>query len=309
MMNGDSFDEVFARLIEHIDDDPEYICSPRGQKIKEILGTTIVLWDPRARVLANAARDANYGFAVGEFFWYLSGKQDLGSMLYYNKRMGNFSDDGFTLNSAYGFRTRVARHTSSPTESITQWEACRRTLLADPDSRRAIMVIGEAGDFAWASGNGSKDVPCTLSLQFFIRDNELHLHAAMRSNDAMWGLTYDLFSFTLLQEVMLLELREQGMSNLQLGRYVHTAGSMHVYEHHFEMAKRVCDTYVSEGFRRAAPMEPVSLKELFLLGDEEEALRTGKIERIDEAQYSGGTRWLAERLNEHRRKRDAERGR
>jgi hypothetical protein len=81
-------------------------------------------------------------------------------------------------------------------------------LLKDHDSRRALVLINRANDQIYAVDHGSKDVPCTLSLQFFVRDNKLHLHAHMRSNDVFWGLTYDLFSFTMLQEVMMLELRD-----------------------------------------------------------------------------------------------------
>ena len=45
----------------------------------------------------------------------------------------------------------------------------------------------------------SKDIPCTLSLQFFLREasDQLWLHtiATMRSNDAWLGVPYDTFNF------------------------------------------------------------------------------------------------------------------
>ena len=313
---GDNFDELYMRVLHDINEHPEYETAPRGMKIRETIAPTLVLLDPRARLLANPAREANYGFAVGEFIWYLLGKNDLETMIYYNKRMKDFSDDGRTLNSAYGFRTRFVDNVYDINKAVTQWDACRKTLIDDPDSRRALLIINRAEDNTKAAMLGSKDVPCTLSLQFFIRrplmegqPRRLVLHAHMRSNDAVWGLTYDLFSFTLLQELMLNELRIYGMEDLELGEYIHTAGSLHIYERHFEMASAVVQNYLSPGFKAAAPMEPIANPELAVLAKQEEALRTGRVAKLDEACFGGGVRWMAERLNEHRRKRDDERGR
>lgn len=314
---GSNFDHIFAKVISSIMNKPEHVCSPRGIKVNEILAQTFALDNPRSRLLALSARDANYGFAVGEFFWYWLGKQDLESMLYYNKRMGNFSDDGFTLNSAYGYRTRQQKfevgRVDGPGHMVsnqtTQWAAVKKTLLEDPDSRRAILIVGVPGDYTVGAYKPSKDLPCTLSLQFFIRDNRLFLHTTMRSNDVVWGLTYDLFSFTLLQECMMLELQAAGMTKLKLGAYYHTAGSLHIYEHHFKMASEIVKEYLSQGFVPAKPMDPISLEELASLADDEEALRVGKVAQIDQNRYSGGVRWMAAQLNAHRRKRDDERER
>ena len=311
---GWNFDHLFARLVTDINNDPEYDTSPRGMRVKELIAPTFELTQPRRRLLRSPARKADYGFAVGEFLWYWSGKNDLETMLYYNKRMNQFSDDGRTLNSAYGFRMKEQYDFEiggypGDGSSVSQWEACVKTLCQDPDSRRAIIIINEPMDEVIATGRGSKDVPCTLSLQFFVRNRKLHLHVNMRSNDVFWGLTYDLFSFTLLQECMLLELRRAGMKDLELGSYTHCAGSLHIYERHFEAAQAVGDEYLSKDFIEAPPMEPFTLEELASLVEQEEGLRTGKVAQLDEAQFGGGVRWMAAQLNQHRRKRDAERER
>jgi thymidylate synthase len=300
---GENFDDVFADLLYDVSNYPQFVCSPRGQKIKETLAKTVVLVDPRARLICNPAREANFGFMAGEFLWYWQGRSDLDMMLYYNKRMGDFSDDGVTLNSAYGKRILTRE------ESISQWEACVKTLSEDTDSRRALMLINQPHDNIHASLFGSKDVPCTLSLQFFIRENNLHLHVHMRSNDVIWGLTNDLFSFTMLQECMLLELKETGkFSDLQLGTYYHTAGSMHLYERHFELADRILAGHLEMKKKNYIyPMSPLmSLDELRKLCRDEEELRKGYIKKIDLTKYRGACNFLAEQLNAHRQKRDAE---
>ena len=85
---------------------------------------------------------------------------------------------------------------------------------------------------------GNKDVPCTLTMHWFIRENKLHLIVNMRSNDIILGFTNDVFQFTMMQEAMMLRLRET-YPDLELGNYYHNAGSMHIYDRHFEMAQSI----------------------------------------------------------------------
>lgn len=312
-IQGWSFDSIYFHLLKQLSESPQYICSPRGQKIKENLAVTLVLDNPRARLLSCKKRNTNYGFAVGEFLWYWQGKQDLETMLYYNKRMKDYSDDGETLNSAYGHRLKGAQDLPlGGISSISQWEVAVATLKQDSDSRRAVLHINRGSDQLRAVLHGSKDVPCTLSLQFFVRQNRLELHVHMRSNDVMWGLTYDLYSFTLFQECMLLELQqEEKFKDLRLGAYYHTAGSLHLYEPHFEQAAEIVREYGLgvELQRSQKPLE--SLHDLDRLAEVEESLRTGSPPKVVSTYLTAGldttAEWMADRLLDHRIKRDAER--
>jgi thymidylate synthase len=65
------------------------------------------------------------------------------------------------------------------------------------------------------------------------REGRLHLIVQMRSNDVVWGLPYDIFLFTMLQEMLALRL------GLGLGVYIHSVGSLHLYEKHFKLAENV----------------------------------------------------------------------
>lgn len=310
VVQGDTFDSIFETVLLELNEDPHHVCSPRGSKIKENIGMTLVLENPRARLLSSKTRDTNYGFAVGEFLWYWQGKRDLATMKYYNKRMTNFSDDGITLNSAYGYRLRKRYffpHETAPGQGMTQWEVTKRTLTEDPDSRRAVMLINQPEDEVGAWVHGSKDVPCTLSLQFFIRDNKLDLHAHMRSNDVMWGLTYDLFSFTLMQECMLLDLKtNEKFKDLQLGKYIHTAGSMHLYETHFEQAKKIVEEYSQLDLDRPPQEALVGLGELEIVCNAETDIRRVGSPLHVTSGLSNTAAWMVEELVKHRQKRDAE---
>lgn len=95
-------------------------------------------------------------------------------------------------------------------------------LSFDPGSRQAVMTIFDTNrDVVPAA---ILDVPCTLSIQFFIRDDTLLARVSMRSNDAWLGLPYDLFQFISLQAAV------ASILGLPMGAYHHTVGSMHLYE-------------------------------------------------------------------------------
>jgi thymidylate synthase len=76
-------------------------------------------------------------------------------------------------------------------------------------------------------------VPCAASLQFLVRSGKVHAILNMRSNDAIWGKPYDIFLFTMLQELLACEL------NLEMGTYTHSAASIHLYERHFDLANKI----------------------------------------------------------------------
>ena len=81
--------------------------------------------------------------------------------------------------------------------------------------------------------DASLDVPCTLSLQFFIRDEKLHMIVNMRSSDLIFGIAYDIPAFTLFQEILAEQL------GVSLGSYTHMSNSLHIYERHFGMVESI----------------------------------------------------------------------
>src|ERR1041384_5603835 len=217
-----SADEVLAWLSHELVHHGREV-QPRGRRTLEIAPCAFTLSNPRARKIANTHRRWNEALAVGELAWHLAG-----------------SDDGRTIHgSCYG------RKIFGGGAGASQWDRVRAELQHDPDSRRALLAIADPHHDLSAS---SKDVPCLTALQFLIRDGALHAVAFMRSNDLIWGLCYDLYLLTMLQELMACEL------GVGLGQYTHVATSMHVYEQHLEMVRRIAD---SNPPRIAQPMEPL----------------------------------------------------
>ena len=123
-----------------------------------------------------------------------------------------------------------------------QLERVVEILKRKRDSRRAVVQLFDSQDLAGAH----KNVPCTCTLQFMVRDGELHLIVYMRSNDAIWGLTHDVFCFTMLQEIVSRELE------VDLGLYRHMVGSLHLYECHQEEAR----SFLKEGWQSTQAVMP-----------------------------------------------------
>lgn len=276
----------------------DYECSPRGQPVRELTAASFTLTNPRNRLIHSPARAVNYGFGVGELCWYLRGDSDLETLVYYNKRAPQFSDDGKTVNSDYGRRLFGWRAVGGVYKS--QWEICRDELLRDPDSRRAVMHVNDVDDIFALGTAGTKDFPCTMSLQLMIRGGRLHMQTNMRSGDVSWGMPYDVFSFTVMQELFMLELKELGAPIDDIGSYHHSCGSLHLYGYHYDTAERVALEDVE-----TPPMDPLVRSEVDdIVNKHEPAIRLDGSEYCTwGAPLTGAAGWMHSMLWMHRHKR------
>ncbi|TQM85211.1 thymidylate synthase [Saccharothrix saharensis] len=221
----DTFHHAYTAVLRSLVDEPSYRNAPRGQPSSERLGVQYRLRRPSQRVPLVPARRLNIAFNLAEALWYLSGRDDLDFIGYYAPGMHKYSADGVRLTgTAYG------RAIFGGDGRPDQWRAVVDQLRDDPDSKRAVVQIFRGEELAVP---GNPDVSCTLGVQFLVREGVLHAMAFMRANDAYRGMSSDVFSFTFLQELMAREL------GLRLGGYVHSVGSMHVYDSDARRAREV----------------------------------------------------------------------
>lgn len=169
-----------------------------------------------------ATRNASYNYLVGELLWYWSGRNDLGFIRHFSKFWDKISDDGETSNSAYGYVLKY-KHGFDQIETIID------LLKSDPSSRRAIINFNTPN----SKVKTTKDEICTICLAFQIRDNKLDCTAVMRSNDVIFGLTYDLSYFIMLQKYIADRL------GVRYGSYTHIAFSMHVYSKDWDLVNKI----------------------------------------------------------------------
>lgn len=177
----------------------------------EVINAITVITDPTRGIVTSPIRKMPMRYAVGELMWYLSGNNKLSAIQNYTSAWDRMSDNGESVNSNYGWCIKYKY-------GFDQWEYVKNLLEKDPNSRQAVIHIKTAGN------TPSKDVNCTVSLQFLLRDGKLNLTTYMRSNDIWMGFPYDVFTFTALQCKMAMEL------DVKIGEYTHIAGSLHLYE-------------------------------------------------------------------------------
>jgi len=255
MKTYDSFTSAYVGLLKDVYSFPEYEAAPRGMKIRERLGYSFRIIDIRDRIPYVPERDFSITYMIAELVWYMSGNNSTEWISNYSSFWKNISDDGVTANSAYGARI-FQNHRYQNSQDINgdecvglvQWEYLKDELKKDPDSRRAVIHIRMPQDSVMAQ----KDVPCTLTLQFFIRDGALHQVASMRSSDLILGIAYDIPAFTMFQEMLAFEL------GVKCGTYTHISNSLHIYSHHFPMVEKILkDPWVKKFPMRAQPMPPM----------------------------------------------------
>lgn len=182
-----------------------------GNVAAEILNAVTIIDDPRSNIVESDLRKLSKRYMIGELMWYLAADNTLKGIQNYTKAWDRMSDDGEVVNSNYG-------HKIHKFYGFDQWEYVKNLLKADPNSRQAVIHIKNPMDCK------TKDTPCTVCLQFFIREGKLFLTTYMRSNDVWFGFPYDVFNFTCFQIRMAMEL------GVEIGSYTHIAGSLHLYQ-------------------------------------------------------------------------------
>lgn len=235
---ADRLDDLLAKVFKRILKDGRSVQASRGAN-RELFGVLLHLKDPRARISRTEIKGTVFS-GLGELLWYLAGSDTLEFICYYARRYEENSSDGVTVHGAYGPRLLRMR------DSINQIENVLALLKAKPTSRRAVIQLFGAEDLT----QDFKEIPCTCTLQFVIRDKHLHLLTNMRSNDAFVGLPHDVFAFTMIQEIF------ASILGVALGSYRHAVGSMHLYDDDLTDVH----AYLDEGWHEKVSMPPMAKK-------------------------------------------------
>ena len=214
MITGRTFAEVYDKLLISLLEEGQEV-SPRGMLTKELMQETFCIEDPNSSLIYIPGRNFSLVHAIHESLLIFCDDNHVKVAGYFNKNIAQFSDDGTTLYGSYGHRI------------ATKMQGVLEKLKEDHDTRQALLTIHRVDD----SIVKTKDPPCTITLQFTIRDEKLNMHVYMRSNDIVWGTPYDVFVFTTIQKVFANTL------GIPVGKYYHTATSLHMYERDFEKCR------------------------------------------------------------------------
>lgn len=194
-----------------------------GDVVGEFLNTVTIITDPTKNIVQSPLRNLNLRYMVGEFLWYSAADDSLKGIQNYTHAWDRMSDNGITVNSNYG-------HKIHKFYGFDQWEYVKKMFMLDSNTRQAVIHIKPP------QTEKTNDTPCTVCLQFLVRDGKLHLTTYMRSNDIWMGFPYDVFNFCCYQIKMAMEL------GLEIGCYTHIAGSLHLYKRNSKLESLIPGT-------------------------------------------------------------------
>lgn len=228
----------------------------------ELVGHKFTIDDPRHRLISDNIRCVNIFQCVGQFLWITQGNFNVEAIEYYSPQAKNLSSDGVTMIGAYGPRLFGIHH-------LRQIQHLLNTLDEDLTKRKAVASV-YLPQFD-QHGKKKEEVPCTLNLQYLIRNDKVNAVTYMRSQDAYNILPYDVFIFTMLQEYVTAYL--QNAHEVKLGTYYHFSGSFHIYKRNEAEIRKVLQNQL-KNIDPMSEMPPEKLEiQVNQLNDFEEVLR------------------------------------
>lgn len=216
--------EMMNRVLKHGE-----LMGSRDGSCAELTSVSMELTNTSAILVSNQLRCASVEYACAETLWYLSGSNEIDVIKRYAPQYARFSDDGVTANGAYGHRWTAHPDWTRPVEGLespheTQLSAVVSLLKQYPNTRQAVLSCWSPSDLRLAAAGASKDIPCTLAIQFLLRRGYLDAIVTMRSQDLWLGFPYDVFAFCCVQRLVALAV------GAKPGTFTLNVGSLHLYE-------------------------------------------------------------------------------
>ncbi len=196
---------AYIDLLSRLSIKPDSLPSPWGQQTAEI-GGCLTQVDMSSPIITIGARQLDYNFMAAEALWILSGERRLLHDAL-SRNLVKYSDDGSTMRGAYG------------PPFMQQLEYVADKIIEDRDTRQAVMTLWERNP------RPSRDIPCTIALQWLFRKDQLDCNVFMRSSDVWLGWPYDVFNFSMMSLLVSLRLPWRP----ELGALRIFAGSQHLY--------------------------------------------------------------------------------
>lgn len=204
---------------KQIKESEEYIIDKSGCKMLEVPGATFIADEPAI------FGKVNEDYVKREIAWYQTMSRNV------NDIPGGpptewvrcATPEGF-INSNYGWMIFSK-------ENGLQYINVLRELTDKPESRRAVMIYTRPTMWSDHNAGGMSDFVCTNAVQYLIRQGKLVALVQMRSNDVIFGYRNDAAWQQFVHKKLASEL------GIEQGEMIWHAGSLHVYERHFNLIK------------------------------------------------------------------------
>lgn len=201
----------------------EFVVDKSGVKMLELLGTSFII-DTSA-----VFGEVNYDYVKKEIAWYNSLSRNVYDMSSTPAIWKLVADKDGNINSNYGWCI-YSEH------NFNQYKNCLRELRKNKFSRRGVMIYTRPSIQTEYNINGMNDFICTNAVNYYIRNDKLHVVVQMRSNDLIYGYKNDVEWQKEVQRKLVNDLKDD-YKDLQIGDIIWNAGSLHIYERHFNLVK------------------------------------------------------------------------
>ena len=151
-------DDILHTVLNNLVENGKPEESTKGPYI-ELNGVLIKLTNPLARLSRTDTKGTLFS-CLGELAWYLSGTSELEFIQHYIRCYDDYTDDNGVLHGAYGPRLINLRGKHNQLLNVIN------KLKENPSTRKAVIQLFDAEDIV----EHHNDVPCTLTLQFLIRE-------------------------------------------------------------------------------------------------------------------------------------------
>lgn len=192
IITADTIDDLVRQGVQHILKNGDRIDARSGAALQAYT-TTYVLTEPTARIHTLRAPQS-IQYLARELHAYFIGSQNVEDGLAQAAPLWRtLSDPNGNVCSNYGY---YVFHQKTPF-GVTQFDWVRECFKKNRDTRKAFININNI-----SHKTDTKDFPCTIGLQFFLRGNVMNCEVASRSTDVITGLPYDMGFFSLVNELV-----------------------------------------------------------------------------------------------------------
>lgn len=202
---------AFENLFHYIIDKGEDFANT-----KAVFNASFTIQNPSDKVITTPRRKFNQEYAEYEWDWYVKGDRDASEIAERAKIWKQMMIPGTNdVNSNYGFFWNYNNQLNKVIDELKRNKETRRAIVVH-------YILHEIDQYKY-------DTPCNDVLNFYIKDDKLHLTVFARSIDLVFGFCNDQYTFAKLMEHV---SRKTGYPIGQMHWFI---TNLHVYPRHYDM--------------------------------------------------------------------------
>jgi len=200
-----------------------FVTDKSGVKTLEMIGANFIADE------TSIFGDVNWEYVARELEWYDSQSLKVADIPGGTPKIWQqVASKNGEINSNYGWAIYSE-------QNHKQFWSVLLELIANPNSRRAVMIYTRPTMHQDYCRDGMSDFMCTNAVQYLIRDNKVHAVVQMRSNDVVFGYKNDRAWQSEVLNRLVRSLNMLAQQNYYAGDIIWNVGSLHIYERHFNL--------------------------------------------------------------------------